>query len=381
MRFRALACVLTILSSILTSRAWAEPLQPGSIAFILDCSHDMSEEAEAAPDTVRQVSNTEAPTRLEAADDLLREMLRELAGQPNCRVGVWLYGHRLVWEQDVKHPDLLSQDAYLEATVGFGALNGLLPGDDVEQVQSFKPFTLQDAQQLNVRLDTLKPWGEKPLYLALTRAMDALVDQPAAEPKTIIVMTSGRNEQWLARYKTSRERVAGALRNNLVPIHFLHFGPPPEQDDPAESELRELAAQGGGSLMHVTTATEISVADILSNSRKVAAETVTTGDEGDEEGDEPADAPPARPVDRTISGSVVYYGKPVTTATITLEGTDIAPVKTDRQGRFLIRKVPSGRKYHIVVKAVARNHAREAALDLNVAADADEQPFLTIDVK
>ena len=379
MRLLAVACVLAaVLASSLTAPAWAEPFQPGSIAFILDCSHDMSEEAEAAPEIVRQVSNTEAPTRLEAADDLLREMLRELAGQPNCRVGVWLYGHRLVWEQDVKHPDLLSQDAYLEATVGFGALNGLLPGDDVEQVQAFKPFTLQDAQQLNVRLDTLKPWGEKPLYLALTRAMDALVDQPAAEPKTIIVLTSGRNEQWLARYKTSRERVAGALRNNLVPIHFLHFGPPPEQDDPAESELSELAAQGGGSLTHVTTATEISVADILSNSRKVAAETVTTGDE---DGDEPADAPPAKPVDRTISGSVVYYGKPVTTATITLEGTDIAPVKTDRQGRFLIRKVPSGRKYHIVVKAVARNHARDAALDLNVTADSDEQPFLTIDVK
>ena len=381
MRLRPLVCVLAILASSVAAVAWAESFQAGSIAFILDCSHDMAEEAEAKPETVRQVSNTEAPTRLEAADGLLREMFRELAGQPNCRVAVWLYGHRLVWEQDVKHPDLLSQDDYLEATVGFGALNGLLPGDDVEQVQPFKPFTLQESQQLNVRLDTLKPWGEKPLYLALTRAMDALVDQPAAEPKTIIVLTSGRNEQWLARYKTSRERVAGALRSNLVPIHFLHFGPPPDEDDPAESELRELAAQGGGSLVHITTATEMTVAQILSNSRKVAAETVTTGNEEEEEGTEPADAPPARPVDRTISGSVVYYGKPVSSATITLEGTDIPAAKTDRQGRFLIRKVPSGRKYHIVVKAVARNHAREAALDLHIASDADEQPFLTIDVK
>jgi hypothetical protein len=373
--------VLAILASTTASYTRAESVPAGSIAFLLDCSRDMGDEAEAKPETVRQVSNTEAPTRLEAADGMLREMLRELAGQPNCRVGVWLYGHRLVWEQDVKHPDLLSQDAYLEATVGFGALNGLLPGDDVEQVQAFKPFTLQEAQQLNVRLDTLKPWGEQPLYLALTRAMDALVDQPVSEPKTVIVFTSGRNEQWLARYKTNHERVASVLRNNLIPIHFLHFGPTPEEGEPAEGELRELAAQSGGSLTHITTGTELTVADILTRSRKVAAETVTTGDEEDEDGTDPAEGRPARPVHRTISGSVVYYGKPVSSATITLDGTHIPPTKTDRQGRFLIRDVPSGRKYHVVVKAVARNHAREAALDLHVAPEGDEQPFLKIDVK
>ena len=250
----------------------------------------------------------------------------------------------------------------------------------MEQVQPFRPFTLQDAQQLNVRLDTIKPWGEKPLYLAITRAIDALADQPVAEPKTVIVLTSGANEQWLARYKTSGERVAGVLRNNLVPIHFLHFGPAPEEPDAAEGELREIAALGGGSLVYVTATTELTVEQILRDSRKVVP-TVTTSDEDDE--DEPvADrAPPVKPVDRTISGSVVYYGKAVSSATITLEGTDIPPTKVDRQGRFLIRNVPAGRKYHIVVKAVARNHAREAALDLNVAADAEEQPFLKIDVK
>ncbi|HEX3727012.1 MAG TPA: carboxypeptidase-like regulatory domain-containing protein, partial [Pirellulales bacterium] len=79
--------------------------------------------------------------------------------------------------------------------------------------------------------------------------------------------------------------------------------------------------------------------------------------------------------------SVVYYGKPVTSATITLEGTSIAPVKTDRQGRFLIRNVPVGAQYHVVVEAVARNYHREKSLDVAVEADGAEQPFLTIDVK
>jgi hypothetical protein len=347
----------------------------GSVAFILDCSRSMTEPACEDPIAVKQVSTTETSTRMQAADALLRSMLRELAAEPDSQVAVWLYGHRIVWEADVKHPDLLPQDAYLEATVGFGALNGLLPGDDVELVQPFKRFTLQENQQLKVRLDVVKPWGEKPLYLALTRALDALVDQPANAPKTIVVLTDGGNEQWLARHKTNHARVAAALREQLVPIHFIHFGPLPEDNDPAEQELIDLAEQGGGSLKHATATSEITVAQVITSSRQIAA-----AEEPAEDGLE-AKTVPARPVERTISGSVVYYGKPVSSATITLEGSDIPPVKADRQGRFLIRQVPAGRKYRVLVQAVARNHAREKSLDLNVDADSQQQPFLTIDVK
>ncbi len=373
-------CVLLALALSVCAPATAESPNKGSIAFILDCSRSMSETATADPAAVRQVSNTETPTRMEAADAMLRGMLRELAAGADCQVALWLYGHRIVWEPDVKHPDLLSQDDYLEATVGYGALNGLLPGDDVELAQPFKQFTSQENQQLLMRLNVVKPWGEKPLYLAITRAADALADQPATGPKTIIVLTDGYNEQWLARHKTSYDRVALSLRQNIVPIHFIHFGPTPEDDDPAEGELRELAEQGGGSLVHATATSQFTAAQIVSNSRRVAAPTETTADNDEHPGTVP-NSPPPRPADRTISGSVVYYGKPVSSATVTLEGTDIPPAKVDRQGRFLIRKVPAGRQYHIVVRAVARNHAREKTLDLNVEADAPEHPFLTIDVK
>lgn len=380
MNLRLLVCSLICVACGVSRSASAET-PAGSIAFILDCSRSMSESATTDPDAVKQVSSSDPPTRMEVADALLRKMLRELAAEPDCKVAVWLYGHRLVWEPDAKHPDLLSQDDYLEATVGFAALNGLLPGDDVEQVQPFKPFTLQENQQLLVRLDTLKPWGEKPLYLAMTRALDALADQPAAEPKALIVLTDGGNEQWLARHKTSHERVAASLRQNLVPIHIIHFGPRPEDGESAQRELGELAAQGGGSLTHLTATSEITVAQVVSNSRKVAPPG-SKPSEADENLDSvTTTAVPARPADRTISGSVVYYGKPVSSGTITLEGTDIPPVNVDRQGRFLIRKVPAGRQYRIAVKAIAKNHTREKVLDLNVAADSEEQPFLTIDLK
>jgi hypothetical protein len=361
---------------------WAdETAEIGSVAFILDCSRSMSEPA-VERNAVRQVSSDET-SRMEAARGLLEKMLQELATDGTHRVGVWLYGHRLVWEPDAKHPELLTQDAYLEASVGFAALNGLLPGDDVEQAQAFKRFTQQENRQLVVRLANLKAWGEKPLYLALTRALDALADQPATQPKTIIVLTDGGNEQWLARYKTDYDRISASLRNNLVPIHFVHFAPADGEEGQGERELRELAAQSGGSLIRTDAASELTVAGVIANSRKAASASVLTASDADDEEETDSQTEPrvARPAPRTITGSVVYYGKPVTSATIVLEGSDIPPVKADRQGRFLIRNVPAGGQYHLVVKAVARNHAREKAIDLKLDAEAEQQPFLSIDLK
>ena len=130
--------------------------------------------------------------------------------------------------------------------------------------------------------------------------------------------------------------------------------------------------------------------EVLSSSRKVAAlpavPTVQTGDTGEEVDAKIAAAKailatPAKPADRTVSGSVVYFGRPVSTATITIEGTNIPPVKTDRQGRFLIRNVPAGRQYKVRVKAVALNTIRDKLTDMDVVADSEEQPFLTIDLK
>jgi hypothetical protein len=378
MRFRWLLAAL--IATTAAARADETPAI-GSVAFILDCSRSMSEPA-VVRNGVRQVSSDET-SRMEAACSLLEKMLQELATDGTHQVGLWLYGHRLVWEPDAKHPELLTQDAYLEASVGYAALNGLLPGDDVEQAQPFKRFTQQENRQLAVRLATVKAWGEKPLYLALTRALDALADQPATQPKTVIVLTDGGNEQWLARYKTDYDRISASLRNNLVPIHFVHFGPADDDQDEGQRELRELAAQGGGSLIHTDAASELTVAGVIADSRKAASASVLTASDGadEEETDDTTEPRVARPAPRTISGSVVYYGKPVTSATITLEGTEIPPVKADRQGRFLIRNVPAGRQYRLVVKAVARNHAREKALDLKLDAQAEQQPFLSIDLK
>jgi hypothetical protein len=372
-----LLCLLTIVAFERTARLRAEESKAGSIAFVLDCSRSMGQPAEAEGQD--DASEEQSTTRLAAADGLLRHMLQELAAEGNSQVSIWLYGHRLVWEQGTKHPDLLSQDTYLEATVGYEVLSGLLPGDDVELAQPFRRFRPAEMQQLSVRLDALKPWGEKPLYLTLTRALDSIADQPATLPKSLIVLTDGGNEQWLARHKTPADRVTQVLKHNLVPIHFVYFGATGTE---AERELRALADSSGGSLAQAHVATQLTVAQVLSNSRK--APVVNTVRTGDDETDGESVAPKtlvASSGPRNVSGTVVFNGKPVTMATIALEGADVSPVKTDRQGRFLIRGVPAGKTYQVRVTATAKNQIREKTVEVQVAAEQEEQPFLTIDVK
>jgi len=385
MRLRVLAFTLLVMTLSLRSLPAADGIKAGSVLFILDCSRSMAEPATldaVAAQAVEAGADTEEATRLDVAKLALHKMLRELATDSKCQVGLWLYGHRLAWEPEVKEPELLSQDRYLEATVGYAAIGEMLPGDDVEQAQPLKRFNPQEFERIQARLEVIKPWGEKPLYLTLTRALEALADAPASGPKSIIVLTDGGNEQWLARYKTSRERVAKSLDQNIVPIHFVHFGPRPERTDRVEEELIALAEQGGGSLMHASTTTLVSVKELLSTGRKAPTTVVakTSDVEGVEARIAEAKATLARPTERNISGSVLYYGKPVTSATITLEGTTIAPVKADRQGQFLIRKVPTGRQYRVLVKGIAKNSFREKAVALDLESEGEEQPFLAIDL-
>jgi hypothetical protein len=360
----------------------AETPKFGSVALILDCSLSMAELAATAR-VLNPISDPEIPTRMEAAKGLLLKMLRDLAADGKSPVGLWLYGHRIVWEQNVNQPNLLTQDDYLEATVGYAALNGLLPGDDVEQAQPIKRFTEVDFPAVRTRLEVVKPWGEKPLYFAITRALDALATQPAAATNSIIVLTDGGNEQGRSRFTTTLEQAIRGVQRNLVPIHFIHFGPFPPADDPTEQALRDLAERGGGSLVHVGASTRLTIGQVLSNRRKMATSSASPSANADsvEARIAAATALLTQPVDRSVFGSVVYYGKPVSSATVTLEGTGIPPVKTDRLGHFMICKVPSGHSYRILVQAIARNSFREKSLDLNVATDAEEQPPVTIDLK
>lgn len=361
----------------------------GAVAIVLDCSLAMNEPAVPSAG-VQEASDAGERTRMDAAQLHLRKMLRDLAADGGYDVGLWLYGHRLAWEPNTRQPDLLSQDTYLEKTVGFGALNGLLPGDDVEKAHPIKRFGATEYETFVSLLDTVKPWGEQPMYLAINKALEALADQPPLAPKYLIVITSGANYQKLAKNRVSQQRVREELTRTIVPVHFIHVGPEPQVDDSAEADLREIAEQGGGTLVHVRASDGLIVEQVLASSRKVVSRPIEQAEEEEASAPDPETAAKiaeakalfkARPVERTVTGTVIYGGKPVANATVALEGTDVPQVKTDRQGRFLLRKVPSGQDYRLKVKGIARNKIRETVADLSVAPAADEQPLVTIELE
>jgi Mg-chelatase subunit ChlD len=372
--FLRMKFVWFLLAAVTLSRVAAADTSR-AIVFVLDCSKSMDAPAISGP--VKEVSQGGAPARMDVAKQTLVRLLEDAAAD-NCQVSLWLYGHRVKWQDNIREPELVEQTDYLQASVGFNALNGLLPGDDIEQVFPFKALAVPDVQELDPRLAEVKAWGERPMYATMTRVLDDLSSLPPGTQKNIVLLTDGGNRQWLAKHKPAYQDVMMALNRHLVPIHVLHFGTP----DTDEPRLKEMAEHGGGSLCHVDRETKITLADILTNkaAQAVAADTPRP----------PLDPAKAEAVaaatslltgkttEYSVSGTVVFYGRPVTSATISVLGTDVAPVKTDRQGSFLLRKVPSG-THQIQINAIAKNAYRDKTVDLTIDNSRAPQP-LTIDM-
>jgi hypothetical protein len=215
------------------------------------------------------------------------------------------------------------------------------------------------------------------MYATLTRVLDDLSNLPAGTQKNIVLLTDGGNRQWLAKHKPAHQDVMMALNRQLVPIHILHFGTP----DTDEARLKDMAEHGGGSLTHVDMESKVTLAELLTN-QPVAAEAEKPKVAADPAKAEAVAAATSllqgKTAEYSLSGTVLYYGKPVTSATIVVLGTDVAPVKTDRQGAFLLRKVPSG-KHQIQINAVARNSYRDKTIDLSIEPTRAPQP-LTIEM-
>ncbi len=254
----------------------------------------------------------------------------------------------------------------------------------MEQLHPVTFFRDTDYEGISWKLDALQPWGEKPLYLAIARAMHELSNEPPTSATAIIVLTDGDNHQGLARHRVTHEQTLAALTRQLVPIHFIEVGPAPKSDDVTEKRLHEVADRSGGTVVHANGTDGMLVEQILSGSHRVtlAEKPAAAGPKASEVATEVEAARALlKPVERSILGSVTYAGRPVLSATLTLEGAGIPPVKADRQGRFLIRRVPSGRSYKLHVEAIARNKFQDKDIDVTVESADREQPFLSIDLQ
>jgi hypothetical protein len=357
-----------------------------NVAFVLDCSRSMEEpyaQAGSLP-----VSGRRTVTRLDAARHVLGTTLDNLGASGSSRVSVWFFGHRLAWEAGTDRPNLMEQNDYLSQTQGFPSLADLMPADDVEAARALAPFAAADAAALQLRLRTLKPWGEDPLYLALDRALDNFDRRVPARSAKIVVLTDGGNRQVTSsRSRVALSEVLQLLSSKPVEVHFIMLNP--EVDPLAERELREIAARSWGSYRSAHTTADLAQAmDDVLHDQPPAEENrpslrVVTGRPATDppaDGTRPAATIPAsgRPAERipeaqpapppprpqTIRGTVIFYKQPVQRAKVTLEGTTLTAT-TDAAGRFTFANVPAG-TFVVKVQATVKNRIRTAIKEVVV---------------
>ncbi|MBX3414346.1 MAG: carboxypeptidase regulatory-like domain-containing protein [Pirellulales bacterium] len=360
--------LLAVLTGM-TGVSRAEGNVASTITFVLDCSAPMSEPANVAT-SAGDVKGA-VTMRFDAAREALIAMLNQLAEEGNHEASVILFGHRLAWD-GTDEPQLMEQTGYLEQTLGFGALAGLMPGDDVEVIRPLGPFGLAELATITERLNVAQPWGESPLYYALVKAMDGFSGRRNSSQAGIVVLTDGRNKQWLARNRWGRDNLGKLIESSPVPIHIVSYGASPQGSGTSETELRELVTLSGGTFKAAERA-DVLVAQlenvfITSNrSESVASpasEQLSAATGGTAIAGVPAAAPPVSTAAQrnTIQGRVMMYKNPVRGAVVMLSGADVPQVQTDREGHFTLRGVAPG-QYKLEIDATYKNityHTQQA---------------------
>ena len=220
-----------------------------SIVFVLDCSRSMEDPLAG------ESASLVGPSRLELAKSALVEMLDQLSRQDGTRIGVILFGHRIAWTRS--DPPRLSQSP----GAGVDIPDGLMPSQDVETVLPLGRF---DSGRVLQRLDSVLPWGQTPLNLALIEAMRAFENDDADTEKSIIVITDGRDYQFTPNRSDIRQPtrvtqsdVLAAAENSGVPIYLLGFGVPADERSAAESEYQTIATATGGEAIPVDVAGDL----------------------------------------------------------------------------------------------------------------------------
>ncbi len=368
----------------------AGTLQAGApsrtVVFVIDCSESMGSEL-AAPAAVRPAAAVNV-TRLDGAIQAVSSAMTRLVGDSSCECAVWLFGHRLAWGEG-EQPELLEQAAYLDATLGYGVLKDLLPGDDVEQVLPLAPVTTARLAKLAPKLAAVKPWGESPLYLAMVRALDSISAGASPLSTDVIVITDGGNHQYLAKHKTQETDVLEMLHRRGAAVHIVTVGADVAADARALVEFAAITDAGHGRLLHAETASQLSdhVISLATGEKTTANSSKRSrpgrlaslgsrqdegedGDDGDGDGDDEVET-----VD--VPGVVRYNGDPVPGAEVKIEGR--GPVKTDGAGKFTLKQVPPG-TYTFKAQGIHKNVIRKASVTITIK-PGKKQPLVEIELE
>ena len=215
-----------------------------SIVVIFDCSQSM------ATPIAAEVAG--AQTRFDAGLRALSHLLNGLAGQSDARVGLMLFGHRVGWNPENPRQMLINDD-YPRGVPG-----ELRPFDDVElvlPVGRFDTATLQAAAPL---LDSLRPWGETPLYLSMTDAFTALATEDERRARRVIVLTDGVDRQTNPSFARKRtlQNVLDALPAG-VQVDIVGYQIARQDAQQAQVAFDAIARASGGQFQAVDDLTAL----------------------------------------------------------------------------------------------------------------------------
>lgn len=351
-----------------------------AVVVVLDCSLRMAESFDGG-------SAAGDATRFNAARAALISTVNAAAGQENVALGVVCFGHRLAWDEG-EQPDLVEQADYLSQTAGFAAISSLVPGNDVEVLRRPLRLSEQDARFATPILETLRPWGEAPLNRAMVLANRQF---GGASSGGMLVITARGDKIGQGGAKYTRQQILEGYYKHRMPIHVVAVGAAEGTKDAAWSDLQLVARRSRGSFQPVASPSELQQAVRQAYDAIVAGEQlpVAAAPRTAETLPRPATATPiadARaihepaPTNSVVEGVVLYYGRPLPKARVTIDGLAAPAATADSTGEFRFTNVPPGR-YEVSVIGSAHHRPYSGKATLIVPERADEPLFMEFDLR
>jgi hypothetical protein len=226
-----------------------EAARRGSTVLVLDSSDSMKNPMEIEGPT------TKPTTRLDVARAAVRQMMQRLVNQGRYNVGVQFYGHRVA--RYIQSNDLVARNPDWP---GSEIPADLDPAVDVQNILTLGRFTEVQRQQVNERLDKLRPWGETPLFLAIREAIRDFEDDSPEHSKSIVVITDGLDYTFNPENPVSIDDVLEAMPDPPIPLYIVGFRLAAEDRAQAERDFGRLARETGGRFFSADQATTLAQA-------------------------------------------------------------------------------------------------------------------------
>ncbi|MDZ4783233.1 MAG: carboxypeptidase-like regulatory domain-containing protein, partial [Planctomycetia bacterium] len=212
----------------------------------------------------------------------------------------------------------------------------------------------------------------------------------AAGPHSgIVLITAGGDKIGQSGAKYTRQQVLEGYYKRRIPVHIVAVGASSGTKDANWSDLQLIARRSQGSFQPVTSSSD------LQDAVKLAVNAIVQGDElpGSVDiprqaeslprpamatpiGDTRSSGPPRNAV---VEGVVLYYGRPLPKARVTIEGLAAPAAVADSTGEFRFNNVPPGR-YEVHVIGSAHHQPYSGKSTLIVPESGDEPLFMEFDL-